>query len=472
MPFAPKINQDQSGQPQGQGTAPMVSGVSSSFNVPGSGGKVPGAAKTQKTSGQFQNLEKYIQANQPQGETLGQKIAQNVESKVGASTQQMSKLQGEVAKPVEYNPQEAINRAQSLQAPEVEAYKQMKATGGYTGPQDITGLGSYGEAFKQSEAAKEAVSKAQSEAGQQALLQETFKKPTYSTGQSVLDQIILQGSTGGKQAIQTVGEKYKNLSDILSGQFTGSQKQIEQAQAQAAQNKANIAQAEKAAMSGLLDPLQALAEKKNIEIPEYQKRISEDIKDLNLSPETLAGLGLNVGQKVYDINLGNYITSTAMPQTINTVATPEERLKYQALSNLFDQNAGLISATNPAQGYEPVTFNKEQLAKDIATKQKEFEDFAKNRKYSQSFNFGGRDSVSDIERLMGDYGDWSAFGSVYGNLADYLNRGESAIGYGSFGSDVGSGNFYQSAAPKKQAILDQIKKDLETYKYYNQIGEA
>jgi hypothetical protein len=372
MPFAPKINQDQSGQPQGQGSAPMVSGVSSSFNVPGSGGKVPGAAKTQKSSGQFQNIEKYIQANQPQGQELGQKIVQNVESKVGESSAQLQKMATALPSTSQYKPEETIGKAESLQAPEIAAYKQMKSTGGYTGPQDITGLAGYGEAYKASEAAKEAVSKASGEAGQQALLQETFARPDYTKGSNILDQIILAGSQGGKQAITDVGEKYKGLNDYLSNQFGVTQKQIEASQAQAQANKEAIAQAEKKAMEDLINPLQKVAEKRNIEYPLLQERIAQDIKDYNLSPETLASLGLNVGQNVYGLDLANYVTPNQTQQNINTVASDWQREKYKALSNLFDQNAGLISEKNPMPDYAPISFNKEAFQKDITQKDLEY----------------------------------------------------------------------------------------------------
>jgi hypothetical protein len=474
MPFAPKINQDQAGQaPEAGQAAPKLSGVSTSFNVPGSGqAQTPGAAKTQKSSGQFQNIEKYIQANQPQGQELGQKIAQNVESKVGESSAQLQKMSTALPSTSQYKPEETIGKAESLQAPEIAAYKQMKSTGGYTGPQDITGLAGYNEAFKASEAAKEAVSKASGEAGQQALLQETFARPDYTKGSNILDQIILAGSQGGKQAITDVGEKYKGLSDYLSNQFGVSQKQIEASQAQAQANKEAIAQAEKKAMEDLINPLQAIAEKRNIEYPELQKRILSDVKDYNLTPESLSGLGLNVGQNIYNLDLSNYITPNQTPQTINSVASDWQRQKYQALSNLFDQNAGLLSATNPNPDFTPIAFNKEQLSKDILTKKKEFEDFAKNRQYNQTFNYGGGRSLSDWQRLMGESDKWNATGSVNATLQDYLNKGENALNYGNLDPTMGRGDYYSQAEIKRQEILNQIKQDLENYGYYNKIGEA
>jgi hypothetical protein len=271
-----------------------------------------------------------------------------------------------------YNPQDAIAKAETLQAPEIEAYKQMKTTGGYTGPQDITALQSYGEAVKASEAAKEAVSKAGNLEGQQALLQETFAKPSYTKGANILDQIILAGSQGGKQAIENVGEKYKGLSDLFTNQFTGTQGQIEAYKKQAEKNKAAISEAEKKAMEDLINPLQKVAEKRNIEYPLLQERIAQDIKDYNLSPETLASLGLNVGQNVYGLDLSKYVTSDQTPQTINTVANEAQRQRYQALSSLFDQNAGLISEKNPMPDYAPISFNKEAFKKDITQKDLEY----------------------------------------------------------------------------------------------------
>ena len=122
-------------------------------------------------------------------------------------------------------------------------------------------------------------------------------------------------------------------------------------------------------------------------------------------------------------------------------------------------------------GYTPLSVNKEQLAADVATKQKAFEDFAKQRNYLQNFGFSGqRSGVSDLERAAGDYGYWSSGNRVSANLADYLSQGGNAFQTADvYDGYKGQGSYYEALERSKQDLINQINQDLQAYGYNNLI---
>jgi hypothetical protein len=371
MPFAPKMKDEQ--QNQVSGGSQNISGISASFNVPGQ--NAGAATKGAKSSGQYQNLQKYLSANQEQGTQMGQQVASGVEQKVQSGKQALGGLQSQVQKTTAYDPNEAIQKAQSGQLTEQEkqAYKTTKQTGGYTGAKDVSGLTGYGEAQKAFGSASEAVSQTGNEAGQQQLLKSTYARPNYSQGANKLDQVLLGQSSGGKQALENLGQKYAGLTKEFSSGIEQSQKDIAGSQDQAAANKSAIGQAEQASMSGLMSPIEQRVAQANIENPALQQRLTQDIQDELLKQETLDKLGLSSGQNIYDLNLASYLSTPQAQMNANTMATQEERQKYKALTDLFEQPGGELSDVNPMSDYKPYSFDTERFQKDVGSKKAEYQ---------------------------------------------------------------------------------------------------
>lgn len=367
MPFAAKMKDEKNLATSG---APNISGVSASFNVPGQNSGV--ATKGAKSSGQYQNLQKYLSANQEQGAQMGQQVASGVEQKVQAGKQALGGLQSQVQKTSAYDPNEAIQKAQSGQLSEQEkqAYKSTKQTGGYTGAQDISGLTGYGEAQKAFGSAGEAVSQTGSEGGQQQLLKSTYARPNYSQGATKLDQVLLGQSAGGKQALENLGQKYAGLTKEFSSGLEQAQKNIGASQAQAAANKAALAGSEQSAMQGLMSPIEQRVSQANIENPALQQRLAQDVQDEMLKQETLDKLGLTSGQQLWDMDLSSYLSTPQAQMTANTMASQEERQKYKALTDLFGQTGGELSDVNPMADYKPYSFDTERFKGDLASKTK------------------------------------------------------------------------------------------------------
>lgn len=370
MPFAPRKQTDE--ELQQQTSSPNISGQSTSFNVnvPGGSGGMAGKPKA-KSSGQYQNLQKYISANQEQAGQMASKVASDVESQVGGAKQAVGGIASQVQKTQAYDPNAAISRAGQLSGEEKQAYTAQKQTGGYTGAQDVYGLSGYQEAAKKATEAATTASLAGSEQGQKELLKKSFARPTYTGGASALDQALIQYNQPAKQQISSLADKYKDLSSQFQGQFNEAQTGIQQSLDQAKANKAAIAAAEAKAKADLLGGVSARASQMAAAAPKAQEAFKADIADDALTAETMAALGLSAGQNLYDINLGNYVNYNQTPINANAVATSEERKRYQDLMNLFGTTGTDLSAEGPGVDVSPVQVNREQLMADIESRKLE-----------------------------------------------------------------------------------------------------
>lgn len=384
MPFAPRKQTDE--ELQQQTSSPNISGQSTSFSANVPGGNAGMAKPKAKSSGQYQNLQKYISANQEQAGQMAGKVASDVEGQVGQAQQAVGGITNQVQKTQAYDPNAAISRAGQLSNEEKQAYNAQKQTGGYTGAQDVYGLSGYQDAAKKATEAATTASLAGTEQGQKELLKKSYARPTYSGGASTLDQALIQYNQPAKQQISSLADKYKDLSSQFSGQFGQAQSAIEQSQAQAKANQAAIAQAEQKARGDLLGGIQSRATQMAQEAPQAQERFRGDISDDALTAETMGLLGLQAGQNLYGINLADYVNYNQTPINANAVATQQERQKYQDLMNLFGTPGTELSAQGPGIDVSPVQVNKAQLASDLAARQKEYENF-RNQSAGQYYDF-------------------------------------------------------------------------------------
>ena len=403
MPFAiTSDEQKKQAEQQAQGGA-NISGASTTFGVNIPGQTAGAKATTPKSSGQYQNIQKYLAANEPQAAEMGQKVAGTVESKIGQAQTAGQALQGEVKAPGTYDPTKVLgNLPGSTEAQKAE-YKEQKATGGYTGPTDITGTVAYNPFQKAKTTAQEALGATTTDVGQQQLLGETFARPQYTGGAKALDQSLLARSQGGRSAIESLGQKYSGLTDLLGGYETGAGQAITQAQAQAQANKAAFAPAEQAAQQAIISPIEARAAEANKRAADIAA-MQQDVSDLKLSPETLSALGLTSGQRIFDVNLGNYINPALSEANVGNIASAQERQQYNDLLNFLGTNAGQLGLGEPT--FQQGTIDQARLAKDIAGRQtalgQQLKQFGGTGNYQQDYAnaiAAENQSLSDIQGL-------------------------------------------------------------------------
>jgi len=371
MPFVMKDKQtDNNANQPGQN----ISGTSTSFgtNLPGqTANKGP-----QKSSGQYQNIQNYLQANQPQAQQMAQQVSGNVEKQIGEAQTKTAALPSAVQKTTAYDPSKTLQNLGQASDAEKAAYQTTKQSGGYTGPQDITGLSGYGDAYTAAEKAKEQYGLAGTESGQQTLLAQTYNRPNYTQGASALDQSLMQRNEQGRQTLLDLQNKYKGLADTLSNPITQAQNQIAASRAQAQTNLGAFQPAETQAREAIINPLQTRVAQTNAQQETLRNNLQSDLTDLKLTPETLQMLGLATGQRTYGTDLSKYINPAVGQATMQNLANQSELDKYNQLMNFLGTNTQELASQ--AIGYQGLSVNKDQLAKDIATKQAEFDNYWNN----------------------------------------------------------------------------------------------
>ena len=385
MPYAPSSAQDEElKKKQGEGQATNVSGSSTSFST-GVPGQESAAPKDKKSSGQYANIQSYLDANKDQADTMGSQISSNIENKGAEAKTAVEGFGAKAPKVAEYDPNASLGRVTSLSDQEKQDYKTQRQTGGYSGPQSLEQTEGYADTQKKAQEASQLAKNAASETGQQQLLKDTFARPTYSAGQNKLDQVLLQGSAGSKQALQGVASKYGNLDQLFNEAQGNVGASINSAKAQALKNKENIAAAEKSARENLINPIQQRAAEQNAANQALIGRAQGDLQDETVAADLLAQLGINEGQNLFDLNLGNYLGTDSTQVGLNQAANAEERAKYAALANLFeDQSMNQIDASGKA--ITPISFDKERFGRDTAAKQAEYDNAYNN----QMIDIGGR----------------------------------------------------------------------------------
>lgn len=364
MPFAAKKkDEDLNNQAQN------ISGVSTSFNVPGQQAQ---KSTSPKASGQYQNIEKYLDANASQAQRMGENVAAGVDKTVDEAKQATADLNAAVPKVETYDPSKAL---EDVNAANKDEYNNYKSTGGYSGPSDVTGVAGYEESKRARDAAMGKVGQVGTEVGQKELLKQTYNRPSYSAGLQSLDQSLLQRSAGGRQAVESLADKYKALASEFGTSEQGVASEIQAQKDLAAANKAAFAPAEQAAQRAIMDPIEQRVGAANEQSKAFQSMV-DDLSDLSLEGATLDSLGLAPGQTIYDLNLSNYINPETQKASVQNIATNEERQKYNQLLDFLGTNAGQLGGGDPT--YKGGAFDKERLAKDLAGKNEEYDRASKS----------------------------------------------------------------------------------------------
>lgn len=455
MPFAGNFDQDEKNRQQSnQGSS--ISGTSTTFatNVPGQTAQAQ-TKPQQKESGSYANIQEYLDANRDQAGQMGQKVAQDVGQKAEAAQNKIQEFAGQAPKVEALDPNKYLGNVNNLTDAQKTEYKTAKQTGGYTGPDSIDKVQGYGEANKLGNEAIANTKMTATGPGQQTLLRQMYNRPQYSAGENKLDQALIQQSDISKQALEAVNQKYSGLQSLLDTSNTNVGNAINAAVAQAQVNKAAFAPAEDQAVKALIDPINARIEPSTQNTQALNDRLYNELSASQLTADDMSRLGLNAGTRLYNLNLSNYFTPNQTQLNANLVATPEERVKYQALMGLLDRDATQIQAEDPH--YSPYFFNKDQFVKDQAAANKAFNDFA-----AQAVAKGDSGWVSDKNTVGNIRGTASL------SLADYLAGKEATLGF----EGIRSGPVDEVQAQARQQVYQQLNDWLNQYGYNNTIRQG
>ena len=355
MPFLAQDEDELKKQQSGQ----QISGQSTVLNAPQAAQK-PGAPAS---SGQFKNIQTYLNANKEQAQQMGQQVVGSAEQSAQEAQQKQSQFQA--AKPHDVQQQSAESLAQSYYDnpnAKKEEYTALKSTGGYTGPKSYNEMADYQAAQTATKKASEQVGQLQSQTGFEQAVAKQYERPQYSQGAKRLDASLIRGEEQSKKAAEQAYQNWGNLQNLLDQSVTSVQQQIEQNLATSQANKTLLPQAEEDYIQKLNAEYEQRATEQNKANKQNIDAIKADLADNLLTEESLKKSGLNLGQNIYDLNLQDFLRYDETPLQAKDVLTDQERANWDKLTNLLDRENLYKSGIT----VNPTTIDRESLNNALA----------------------------------------------------------------------------------------------------------
>jgi hypothetical protein len=194
--------------------APSLAGGQSS---PSAGaGKSGFDAKAPTSSGQWTNLQNYLNANN--GAQFGTQFSGNIEKNVDQASGDLNNATNEFQQNVQASANQLdpriideLNTNPTSMSSEDQASFQKAFRGGYQGPQNSASDVSFQKATSEAQNAYDESAAAKTAEGKFALLQKYFNNPNYTRGQQSLDSAILSNDPGAEAEIERVANKASDL---------------------------------------------------------------------------------------------------------------------------------------------------------------------------------------------------------------------------------------------------------------------
>lgn len=441
-------NEEEDQQQQG---SQNINAPSTVLNSPGQENK-----SAQKSSGSYTNLQTYLDANKPQAEAMGQKVVGKVEESAKQAQSDVDSFRAAGPETVQKVDTEKLNSFYSNPAnANKEEYNKIKS--GYTGPTSAENVQGYDKATQSTSQANDLVNQVGTFEGRQNLLENIYARPDYSAGAKKLDAALLAGNPNARAGAEQVKNQYSNLSDYLNNARSGVADTIASNTQAGLANRQLIGQEEQRAVNDLYSRAEAEAKAANEAYQKADDPIRADLANLQLSPETLALLGLESGTNIYDLNLENYLTQDANTLNTNQGASPETRAQWAALQGLIGGEDARIT-TDGATSLAPVGFDKERLNTDL--------NIAKNRAQPILDRIAGTTYFSEWANPFASGVQNLGFNDMYtsGRFDNLNNLPQPGEGY--YGSDINGLRSQMSIAEYDRYLQDKKAYD-QLYRIIN-----
>jgi hypothetical protein len=379
-------------------------------------------ASANSASGQYTNLQAYLDANKGnnQAQNLAGKVNTEVDEAANAQKQSEQSFKGLVDQNTVKEDLGLYDKIKqdptALGQEDKDTFTKMR-TAQYRGPKNLADdFSDYVNAQKENSEAQQAGQATQSESGRMALLKRFYGRPDYTQGQQKLDQLLVQNDEGADSAFSAA----KQRADKQSASFGNLKDSLNQYAQQAAETTGNTA---KNASNFIGQQEQGLED--NLK-SNYQNEISRRDKEYNDINQALASgqitqsqakkLRLDASQgavKLYGQNPLSYLSKSATP-TLSEFTSKGDAAKYQALADLAGQQNTLLTSPEQFGTYDPnkaVGFDTNRFQNDVTGNQARFNE-AMNRKIIG----GGAQNIAERDADLG--GEW---GLTTGSLQDNLN---------------------------------------------------
>lgn len=366
------------------GASPTTENTGGTPQQPNGGVSTPQAqqqagGKDLKTGSGFQNLDKYIDTNQPQ--QFGQQFLGKVSDQVTDASQKQSQAADEFKNQVtsanSLPTQDQINGAVADPTKaDPAAYKTWR-TQSYGGPQSLgEDQDAWNKYWSSTNQANTSAQQLGTEPGRFTLLDSYFGRPQYNFGEKSLDNLLVQNAGLGQQT----KDVQKNAAGLVS-QGTAQAKDL---QSYASQRAGEVDQSKNAAQAavGIDANGQVVMGDKAGAIGKTYQQVQDELAATNasrasdqsavqaalasgkLTPQQLQALGLTSGENVYNLDLTKYLTNNSDLNRDQTM-TADERSRIQALSQLagIDDSYANGTAQDPTSAY---TFDQNRFGNDLS----------------------------------------------------------------------------------------------------------
>lgn len=419
MPFI--INQEDE---EKKNQAQNISGTSNVINPNQTANPSP-KGTDKKSSGSFVNLQSYLDANKENTKSMADTISGGITDQAEKTINAGQLYNSATPATIKSYSNDDIKNSFYVDPSKADKtqYDNIKNTGGYSGPTSYEKINGYQDFSDNYGKAVNKLNQIDTEVGRQNLVKEQYARPSYSQGQSLLDQTLLQNDSYAKEKMLGTKNKYKDLFGMLDSTTKTAGDNINQNILTAAANKNQLNKSESDYMNQFMAPINERIAPTNALNQSIINKYQEDIKNNLLTPEELSQFGLTAGQQTYGVDLNSYLNPNYTQSTVDNVASSEERAKYAALQSLMDKSDGLI--TTEGKAINPATFNTDQFNKDVASKKAEVENIAANTPISNDSNSSQLGSVKnfmDSGKTPQQYVD-----DIFGPIGSFMPEKQQAI---------------------------------------------
>lgn len=359
MPYLPTSFLDEE---QAKANALNVSGPSGT-TAPGA--PSASAPKPVKNSGSWTNLNSYLDANKDNAQQMGTNVATKITDQGAKTSGLITDSKNDFTTKADAGTISNLSGAKDdataivgaakgnvadnqITSDQINRFKDI-SNAAYKGPADLSGSEYYAGAAENLTKANNYKNAATTDEGRFGLLQEFFARPTYSQGQKNLDNLLIQGNSDAKNAIQGSAQGLAGL----QGAFDDAQTYATTLAGDrtTASNDANAF-----ARSNLISNRTARTGEVDADIANIQNQWSNEYNDYNqllsgydggklvLTPEQAAKLNLTKGsgQGLYNLLNGvpasNYLDLATYDA--NKVVSKDQFAQLAALDQLAKQFGG------------------------------------------------------------------------------------------------------------------------------------
>lgn len=352
MPYVydPNLDDEQNQQNQlasGSGEVKLASGSGAEPAQASGGGGAGGTNKQLNTGSNFQNLDKYLSANN--GQSFANQVSGKVEDTIGQAKQNQEKAATQFQQnvdqagsnlPTQEQIQKAVQNPASADTSQYQSWMNQQ----YQGPKNLAdsqqAWNQYWSGTNQAEAQAKALG---SEGGRFALLDQYFGRPQYGQGEKSLDNLLIQNNLGNKP------KELVNQATQLKAQGNERANQLQDYATQAAQKVQGSAQQAKQAVSSAIGQSRSQIEQGLVQTNAQRQAEFDRIRQGLTSGDSgiLSQLGINDKQQYFNIDPTQYLKQGSTLSGYQG-ANPEQLAQLRALSQLSGSGENIPGSVDAA----------------------------------------------------------------------------------------------------------------------------